>query len=127
MQAINDAYAARSMVELVALDQELENNQADDYVRSGQTNTEMVKVLEDELSRCQRRLSQINLTLRNFHNRPSVEMSIKVKLARRRGQDLFAEMATELERKISQKTAERDMIKAQFDSLDDGQQIIRSN
>jgi hypothetical protein len=40
-----------------------------------------------------------------------------VKLARRKGRDLMAEMAENLKKKIARKTAERDMIKTQFDSL----------
>jgi hypothetical protein len=46
-----------------------------------------------------------------------VEFSLEVKAARRQGRDLLAEMAAELESKIARKTAERDMLKAQFDQL----------
>jgi DNA repair exonuclease SbcCD ATPase subunit len=123
MKAINDAYAARSMVELVALANEMDEESHRITPLSGQTDAEMVKALEDELARCQRRLQEIETELRNLHNRPSVELSLEVKFADRQGRDMLAEMTAELERKIGRKTAERDMIRAQFDSLDPGKTI----
>ncbi len=125
MQAINDAYAARSMIELVALAEEMEHDPAGrSVVRAGQTEADMISALGNEIKRCQQRMNQIDLELRNLHNRPSVELSLEIKLARRQGRDMLAEMAAELERKIGRKTAERDMIKAQFDSLDRDRPII---
>jgi hypothetical protein len=51
-------------------------------------------------------------------------LSIEVKLARGQGRDLLAEIATDYEQKIARKTAERDMLKAQFDQLGPDQGFI---
>jgi chromosome segregation ATPase len=118
MQAINDAYAARSMAELLALSAELDRYRPDKTAALGQTDEEMVKVLEAEIGRCRRRIGEIDFELRNLHNSANVQLSLEVKLARRRGRDLLAEMAADLERKIGRKSAELDMIKAQFNSLE---------
>jgi predicted nucleic acid-binding Zn-ribbon protein len=125
MQAVNDAYAARSMIELAALAKEAGNDASSGSVQRGRTDEEMITALAEELARCQRRQREIEEELRNLHNRQSVELSLEVKLARRQGRDLMAEMVTDLERKIGRKTAERDMIKAQFDSLDLDSRRIR--
>lgn len=124
MAAINDAYAARSLVELVAMAQEEEAIVDSGRAYPGHTEAQLVQALQDELSRCRRRLHEIERELRNLHHRPSVELSLEVKLARRQGRDLLAEMAAELERKIARKTAERDMLKAQFDQLGPEQGFI---
>jgi len=124
MQAVNDAYAARSLVELAALADEAEDVLAGRQFRPGRTDEERIMALRDELARCRRRLREIETEMENLHNRPSVELSLEIKLARRRGRDLMAEIASDLERKIARKTAERDMIKAQFDSLDLGSRSI---
>jgi hypothetical protein len=123
MAAINDAYAARSLVELVALAGEPDTF-IDTGRASGQTETQLAQALQAELTRCQSRLREIEKELRNLRYRPSVELSIEVKLARRRGRDLLAEMAAELEQKIARKAAERDMLKAQFDQLGPEQGFI---
>lgn len=117
MAAINDAYAARSLAELAALATEPEDwiDTGSDY--AAQTETQLVQVLQTELNRCQGRLRDIEKEIRGLHHRPSVELSLEVKAARRQGRDLFAEMAKTLEQKIARKTVERDMLKAQFDQL----------
>ncbi len=127
MAAINDAYAARSLIELVAIAQSPEAMIDTGHVQPGQTEAQLVEVLQAELTRCQRRLRDIEKELRNMRFRPSVELSLEVKLARRRGRDLLAEMAAELEPKIARKTAERDMLKAQFDQLGPEQGYIPIN
>lgn len=126
MAAINDAYTARSMTELMALARGMAEEGVGKPVESGQTHAEMVQVLEKELSRCRRRLREIDLEMNNLHNHHLVELMTEVKFSRRRGRDLLAEMAADVARKIARKEAERDMIKAQFDSLDSGGGIIRS-
>jgi hypothetical protein len=123
MVAINDAYAARSLVELIALAQEIDTIDTG-RDRSYQTDSQLVEVLQVELRRCRRRIKEIERELRNLHHRPSVELSLEVKAAKGRGRDLLAEMAAELERKIARKTAERDMLKAQFDQLGPEQGFI---
>lgn len=127
MRAINGAYAARSLVELVALAQEPEARIDTGPEQPGQTEAQLVEVLQAELARCQRRLREIEKELRNLRYRPSVELSLEVKIARRQGRDLLGEMAGELEPKIARKTAERDMLKAQFDQLGPDQGVIRIN
>jgi predicted nucleic acid-binding Zn-ribbon protein len=108
----------------VALAEEMEHDTAERPMKTGQTDADMISALENEIERCKQRMNQIDLELRNLHNRASVELSLEIKLAYRQGRDLLAEMVVELENKIGRKTAERDMIKAQFDSLDRGQQIV---
>jgi len=125
MAAINDAYAARSLVELVALAKESETVIDAGRARSGKTEAQMAQALQAELDRCRRRLREIQQELGGLRYRPSVELSIEVKLARRQGRDLLAEMAADLERKIARKTAERDILKAQFDQLGPEQGFIR--
>jgi chromosome segregation ATPase len=124
MQAVNDAYAARSLTELVALSQEPDSIIDTGRTRSGQTEAQLVQALQTELARCQRRLREIDREIRNLRHRPSIELSLEVKMARRQGHDLLAEMAAEFEQKIARKTAERDMLKAQFNQLGPEQGII---
>ena len=117
MAAINNAYAARSLIELIALAQEPDDVIDTGRPRPGQTEAQLAAALQAELARCQRRRQEIERELRNLHRRSSVEFSLEVKAARRQGRDLLAEMATELESRITRKTVERDMLKAQFDQL----------
>ena len=86
-------------------------------VRRYWSSTEMIEALRSELSRCERRLREIDKELRNLRFRPSVELSLEVKAARLQGRDVLAEMAEELGRQVARKTAERDMLKAQLDQL----------
>lgn len=125
MQMVNDAYAARSLPELVALAQEPDVVIGAGHSGSGQSQAQLVEVLKAELTRCQNRLREIEKELRNLPYRPSVELSLEVKAARRQGRDLLAEMAEELERKIAKKRVERDVLKAQFDQLGPDQGFIQ--
>jgi chromosome segregation ATPase len=116
MAAINDAYNAQSMVELMALADELTTHQSR---RQNQQppDKEMAQALQEEIERCRRRLRSIDSELQNLPNRSMVDLALQVKLAQREGRDLLAEMANDLERKIGRKTAERDMLRAQFNNL----------
>jgi chromosome segregation ATPase len=125
MTAINDAYAARSLAEVEALAEEPDLFIRTGRARPGQTEAQLVQALQKALTRCQRRMREIENQLRSLHLRPSVQLSLEVKLASRQGRDLLEEMATELERKIARKMVERDMLKAQFDQLGPDQGIIR--
>ncbi len=116
MTAVNDAYAARSVPELLALAEELDDEVTGAFV--AQTTTEMGRALEAEIARCRRRVREIGAEVQNFHHHPIVQLSLETKLARRQGRDLLAEMAQKLQRKLAQKSAERDMIKSQFDHLE---------
>jgi len=116
MAAINDAYKAQSMVELMALAEELATHQSRQQA-APPPDQEMAEALAEEIERCRRRLRVIDNELRNLPNRSMVDLALKVKLAQREGRDLLAEMASELERKIARKTAERDMLRSQFENL----------
>jgi len=124
MAAINDAYAARSLTELKAVAGESDPFIHTGRVMAGQTEAHMMQALQDQLARCQHRLRRIEDELRGLHQRPSVQLSLEVKVARRQGRDLLGEMAAELEAKIARKTAERDMLKVQFDQLGPDHGII---
>lgn len=125
MTAVNDAYAARSLTELLALAQEPSPAIFLGGPSSGQTEAQMIEALEGELVRCQRRLREIEIELRNLHRRPSVQLGMEVKLARQRGHDLLGQMAADLEHKIARKTAERDLLKGQIDQLGPDQGVIQ--
>ena len=116
MAAINDAYKAQSMVELMALAEELAEHQSRRQAAQP-PDQEMAQALQEEIERCRRRLRAIDNELRNLPNRSMVDLALKVKLAQREGRDLLAEMAKELDRKIARKTAERDMLRSQFENL----------
>jgi len=122
MVAINDAYAARSLVELVALAQQAETRI--DTGRSAQSEEQMHQALEAEMARCRRRLREIEQEIRGLSRRASVELSLEVKSARRQRRDLLAELAAGYEQKIARQTVERDMLRAQFDQLGPDQGFI---
>jgi predicted nucleic acid-binding Zn-ribbon protein len=124
MAAINAAYAARSLTELKALAQEMDTYIHTGRAQPGQTEAQLMQALRAELERCRRRLHEIENELRSLHQRPSVQLSLEVKLARRQGRDLLADVASDLEAKIARKAVERDMLKAQFDQLGPEQGII---
>jgi hypothetical protein len=119
MTAVNDAYASRSLAELMALARDLEafGEQADRAAVQKQAAVGMAAALEEELRRCKRRIRQIEMEMQSLYTHPLVELSMDAKFARRQGRDILAEMAAELERKIARKSVERDMIKSQFDNL----------
>lgn len=116
MAAINDAYNAQSMVELMALAEELEAHQNRSQTAQP-PDQEMAQALQEEIDRCRRRLRSIDNELQNLPNRSMVDLALQVKLAQREGRDLLAEMAQDIERKIARKSAERDMLRAQFNNL----------
>ncbi len=121
MSAINDAYKAGSLVEMMALAEEM-GSAASVGVRSTavpppQTETDLIQTLTQELDNRRRHLFRVQDALRNFHNRPMVELALDVRFARQQGRDLLAEMAAETQRKIARKEVERDMIKSQFDNM----------
>ena len=125
MTATNDAYAARSLAELDALAGEPDAHILTGRAQPGQTEAGLIQALQDQLGRCQGRLGQIETQLGSLHQRPSVQLSLEVKVARGQGRDLLGEMAADLESKIARRTAERDMLKAQFDQLGPDQGIIQ--
>lgn len=116
MTIINDAYKAQSMVELMALAEEMAAHQSRQQAVQP-PDQEMAQALQEEIERCRRQLRVIENELQNLPNRSMVDLALKVKLAQREGRDLLAEMVNELERKIARKTAERDMLRSQFNNL----------
>ena len=116
MAAINDAYAARSLAELMALAEGVDMAGLPS-ASQGQTEGQMIEALEEELRRIERRIKAIRFEISNVTNRSSVQLSMEAKIARQQGRDLLAEMKADLELKIAKKTAERDFLKSQFDQL----------
>jgi len=120
MAAINDAYAARSMAELMAIERELAGRQAAQVTsdpRDALSDADMISALQNEIKRCRRRLQEIDLEMKNLHNRPMVDLALEVKLAQKDGRNLLQEMSAELERKIARKTVELEMLRSQFADL----------
>ena len=113
MSALNDAYEARSLVEMSALASEPERK-FDPYLQIGQTDAQMLAVLQLELNNIQRRLFQIQNETENLHNHESVDLSLKVKLAELSGRDLLGEMAEDLQNKIAEATVERDRLRSLY-------------
>lgn len=126
MAAINNAYAARSLVELLALEQHKETVSIRGRGQpSGQTDTQLIQALQAEMSRIRRRRLEIEQEKRAIPMRSSVRLSLEVKLAQRQGHDMLEEMVTDLEKKVGRKEVERDFLKSQFDQLGWGGPIIR--
>jgi hypothetical protein len=118
MARLNEAYEAGSLVELVALSDSSTKNISDQSAFEN-TETEMVLALEKELDRLRRHLLLVQNEIENLHNLPVVQLSLEVKFARRSGRDLLAEMASDLEQRISRKTAERERLIARLNQLDE--------
>jgi curved DNA-binding protein CbpA len=127
MAAANTAYAARSLVELLALERQGAASPIPIRGRTTtyQTDTQLIQVLEEELRRIARRMRQIEQEKREIPQRSSVRLSLEVKLAQRQGRDLLEEMSLDLQKKIARKEVERDFMKSQFDQLGWGGPIIR--
>ncbi len=120
MSAINDAYAARSMAELMAIERELTGQAGSENKpdpRDALSDADMIAALQNEIKRCRRRLQEIDLEMQTMHNQPMVELALEVKLAKKEGRNLLEEMSSEMERKIARKAAELDMLRSQFAGL----------
>jgi len=114
MAALNEAYAAGSLVEMIALSGTSQKTSGSDH---DQTNAEIAHVLEKELARIQRKTLIVQNEIDNLHNNPVVQLSLDIKLARRRGRDLLEEMSLDLEQRIVRATGKRDELKARLDRL----------
>lgn len=114
MAALNEAYEAGSLIELVALANESPEDSTGQPETTG-TETDMVKVLEKELTRLRRQTLLLQNEIANLHNLPIVQLSLEVKIASRSGRDLLAEIAADLKGQIARKTIERDRLKIQLD------------
>ena len=113
MTALNDAYAARSLVEMSALAAEPERK-FQPSVLIGQTEAQMLAVLQLELDNIKRRMFQIQNEMDNLHNHESIDLSLKAKLAKLNGRDLLGEMAADLQYKIANAAVERDRLRSRY-------------
>ena len=114
MAALNEAYEAGSLIELVALANEPTEDSPGPTEVTG-TETDMVKVLQKELNRLRRQTLLMQNEIENLHNLPLVQLSLEIKMARRSGRDLLAEIGADLKGQIARKTAERDLLRTQLD------------
>lgn len=113
MTAVNAAYAARSLVELQALAQRPDRPPA----AQARTDAQRLAALNDKLQHIQRRLREVEREVRELTNSDMLQLSLEVKLARRRGRDLLAELAAEVEEGLARKRAELDFLAAQLRQL----------
>jgi DNA repair exonuclease SbcCD ATPase subunit len=67
-----------------------------------------------ELEQVQLKLKDVRQKIARLSSLPSVKLSLEVKLARRQGRDLLMEMASDLQRKLARKSAERDYLRSQI-------------
>ena len=113
MTAVNAAYAARSLVELQAL------AETSDRSLSAETGTDeqRLSALRDRLQQVERRLREVAQEIRDLTNSPAIGLSLDVKLARRQGRDLLAEMAADVEKELAQKRVELDLMLAYMKQL----------
>ena len=119
MAAINDAYEAGSVIELMAFSDELGQEASNNLLKKLDSRTEqtMIEALQNEIKWSKKELRRIQQEIQNFHTRPLVEFALEVKLALREGRDLMAETALELEKQIAKKSVERDLLQSQFNHL----------
>jgi hypothetical protein len=116
MAALNEAYASGSLVEMIALsDPGSESPSAGEGLDD--TNADLARFLEKELARLQRKSRLVNNEADTLHNNPVVQLSLDIKLARRRGRDLLEEMSVDIERRIVRATAKRHELKARLDQM----------
>jgi len=74
--------------------------------------------MQAELEQVQHKLSEVRKQIARLSSLPSVQLSLELKLAKRQGRDLLAEMATDLELRLRRKEAERDYLKAQIQAAE---------
>jgi hypothetical protein len=113
MSAVNAAYEAQSLAELQSL-------ATRSYARSGShqsADQDRLEALQEKLLQIQNSLDRVNQEIRDLIHGSYMELSLEVKLAAKRGQDLLAEMGTEIERDLVKKRAELDFLRAQLRQL----------
>lgn len=113
MTAVNAAYAARSLVELQALAEKFDRSPS---AETG-TDEQRLTALRDRLQQIQRRLWEVEQEMRELTNSQAIQMSLDVKLARRQGRDLLAEMAADVDKELAQKRVELDLMLAYVKQL----------
>jgi len=113
MQAINAAYAARSIVELQKLAEQPDRAPA----AQASTDRERLVALQERLRQIECRLQEVGQEIREITDGPDMALSLEVKLARWDGRDLLAEMAAEAEAMLAQKRSELDLLKTELCQL----------
>jgi hypothetical protein len=110
MAIINQAFAAGDLPELQRLwDAEgLEPPRFDIFPPPAQP------VEKGELEQLQERLHDLRQQIIRLNSHPNIQLSMEVKLARQKSQDLLGEMSKELKHKIARKKAECDYLRAQI-------------
>lgn len=117
MTAVNRAFTAGSLAELKAL--ALGVKLPDDIHKSlAAIRPTAQDPAERELAEARRRLRDLRDKIQRHHQHPSVLLSLNVALARAEGQDLLAEMARDLRKKIAHKAVQRDFLRSQLDASD---------
>lgn len=115
MAAVNAAYAACDLAGLQKLAVQFD---ADFVVQFGVPIRSLSNsLLNSLLEQIQRRLGEVEREIQELANSETVQMSLDVKLARRQGRDLLAEMAAEVEQDLARKRAELDWMVAQLRGL----------
>ena len=114
MAALNEAYAAGSLAEMIALS---DSDGVIAGVEREHADVELAGVLEKELARIHRKTQLIKNEIDNLHNNPVVQLSLDIKLARRRGRDLLEEMSVDLAQRIVRATGKRDELKARLERM----------
>jgi predicted nucleic acid-binding Zn-ribbon protein len=113
MAAVNATYAARSLVELQAIAEKPDRSPS---AETG-ADEQRLAALHDRLQQIQRRLREVEQEIRELTNSPTMQMSLDIKFAQRRGRDLLAEMSADVERGLARKRVELDFLKAQLKQL----------
>ena len=109
MAEVNAAYAARSLVELRALAEKKEYAPASREYR--------LAALREKLQHIRQRLREVRQEYHDLTHSPTMQMNLDAKLARRKGRDLLAEMATQVEKDLERKRAELDFMLVQLKQL----------
>jgi hypothetical protein len=114
MQAVNAAYAARSLVELQKLAEQ------PDRAPTIQTSTDKERLiaLQERLRQIEHRLQEVEREIREITDSPDMVLSLEVKLAQWDGRDLLTEMAEETEAVLTQKRSELEALRVEMEQLD---------
>jgi predicted nucleic acid-binding Zn-ribbon protein len=110
MKAINAAYAAGDLARLQELAQEPDSA---DRIEYAHTDQQLVQALYVELTRCQRRLVEIQEELAQLENHKSAKLQRRAERAAAQGRDLLVELSQELQSEIDHKLIERDVLQQQ--------------
>ena len=113
MQAINAAYAARSLVELQKLAKQPDRSPT----LQTSADKERLVALQEQLRQIELRLQEVEQEIREITDGPDMTLSLEVKLARWNGRDLLAEMAAETEAVLTQKRSELEMLRTEMEQL----------